>query len=306
MITEKPHQSWPFTSQEARERYLAHYDAMQKVWPIHSENRTVHTDQGETFLRISGPAGAPPLVLIPGGQSTSLVWRRLIEPLSTRFRTYALDSMYDVGRSIPAQPIKDVAQVMAWLDGVLDALALTDGIHIMGVSFGAYVAAEYALHAPQRLRKIVWVSPVMVAAPISQEFVNRLRPCAEPGREPLEAFCRWAMPSLAASHKQAFDDRVDEILLSRECYVPTMPPVQRPVLSDDELSSMGIPALYILGEQDGATENPRAVLEHLRVVAPRIETMLIPGAGHDAIVAEPKLIADRILAFLGAASNQKW
>jgi pimeloyl-ACP methyl ester carboxylesterase len=305
MPAEKPHELWPFTSQEARERYLAHYDALEKLWPVDSEKRTVRTDHGETFVRISGPIDAPPVVLLPGGQSTSLVWRRLIEPLSARFRTYALDSIYDVGRSLPARPMADVAELTGWLDAVLDALGLTDGVHMMGISYGAYVVAEYALHAPQRLRRIVWISPVMVAAPISQEFVNRIRQCAEPGREPIEAFCRWVMPSLAASDRRAFDDRVDEILLSRECYSPRMPPVRRPALSDDELRSIDVPALYILGAQDGATENPREVLARLGVVAPQIETMLIPGAGHDAVVAQPRLIAERVLQFLGESQTSR-
>jgi len=72
-----------------------------------------------------------------------------------------------------------------------------------------------------------------------------------------------------------------------------------PVLSDEELSRIGVPSLYILGEHDGATESPWKDLARLGVVAPRIETMLVTGAGHDAIVAQPKLIADRVLEFLG-------
>ena len=79
-----------------------------------------------------------------------------------------------------------------------------------------------------------------------------------------------------------------------------IPPVRGPVLSDNELSSIDVPALYILGEHDGATENPHEVLARIGVVAPRIETMLVPGAGHDAVVAQPELIADRVLQFLGA------
>jgi pimeloyl-ACP methyl ester carboxylesterase len=159
-MSEKPlHELGPFISQQARDRYLDHYEAREKSWPVESENRTVTTDHGTTFLRVSGPAGAPPLVLLPGGQSTSLVWRRVIEPLSARFRTFALDSIFDQGRSVPSRPMRDVADLTAWLDGVLDALGLTDGINMAGISYGAYATAEYALHAPQRLRRIVWLSP---------------------------------------------------------------------------------------------------------------------------------------------------
>lgn len=289
----------PFTSQQAREHYLAHYEALEKAWPVESENRTVTTEHGTTFVRVSGPAGAPPLVLLPGGQSTSLVWRWLIEPLSARFRTYALDSIYDIGHSIRARPIQDVAALTAWLDAVLDALGLTDGVHMAGISFGAYATAEYALHAPQRLRKIVWVSPVMIAAPLSQEFVERLRPCAGGDREPLEAFCRWAMPSVAALGGRNFDNRVDEILLARECYGTMMPPVRGLVLPEEELARLAVPALYILGEHDGATEDPLKVLAHVATLKPRIETMLVPEAGHDAVVAQPRLIAERMIEFLG-------
>jgi pimeloyl-ACP methyl ester carboxylesterase len=299
-MSEEPlHEFRPFTSQQARDRYLAHYDAMEKYWPIESEKRTVTTAHGTTFLRVSGPAGAPPLVLLPGGQSTSRVWRRVIEPLSARFRTYALDSIYDEGRSVPARPVREVADLTAWLDDVLDALGLTDGVNMAGISYGAYATAEYALHAPRRLRKIVLLSPVMVAAPLSQEFVERLRLCAGAGREPLEAFCRWVMPSVAALGGRELDDRVDEILLTRECYGTMRPPVRCPVWSDEELAGLGVPALYILGERDGATDDPRKVLAHVAAVAPGIETMLVPEAGHDAVVAQPELIADRMLEFLG-------
>jgi pimeloyl-ACP methyl ester carboxylesterase len=289
----------PFTSQQARDRYLAHYETLEKSWPVESENRTVTTEHGTTFMRVSGPADAPPLVLLPGGQSTSLVWRWVIEPLSAQFRTYALDSIYDMGHSVRARPIRDVADLRGWLDAVLDALGLTDGVHMAGISYGAYATAEYALHAPQRLRKIVWVSPVMVAAPLSREFLERLRPCAAPGREPVEEFCRWVMPSVAASGGRGLDNRVDEILLGRECYGMMIPPVRGPVLPEEELASLAVPALYILGGRDGATDDPRKVLARVATMKPRIETMLIPEAGHDAIVAEPRLIAERILEFLG-------
>jgi pimeloyl-ACP methyl ester carboxylesterase len=288
----------PFTSQQARDRYLAHYAAREASWPVESETRTVVTEHGTTFLRVSGPVGAPPLVLLPGGQSTSLIWRWVIAPLSERFRTYALDAIYDQGRSVPARPMRGVADLTAWLDGVLDALGLTGGVYMAGMSYGAYATAEYALHAPRRLRKIVWIAPVMVAAPISQEFIERLRSCAGAGREPLEAFCRWVMPSLAALGGHAIDGRVDEILLVRECYGMMMPPVRGLVVPEEELARLGVPALYILGERDGATDNPREALAHLAAVAPGIETMLISGAGHDVVVAQPQLVADRMLAFL--------
>ena len=54
----------PFRSAPAKAQYLKLYDMRAKKWPVESETRFVHTAYGQTFIRMSGPAGAPPLVLL--------------------------------------------------------------------------------------------------------------------------------------------------------------------------------------------------------------------------------------------------
>jgi hypothetical protein len=61
---------YPYKSAEAKERHLAFYDAMAA---IESESRIVPTSLDRTFVRISGPRGAPPLVLLPGMSAHSLL-----------------------------------------------------------------------------------------------------------------------------------------------------------------------------------------------------------------------------------------
>ena len=170
----------PFRSAEARERYLAFYDEHAKSWPVASEARTVHTDDGDTFMLISGPVDAPPLVLLPAGRTNSLCWTPVIEALSESFRTYAVDAIYDDGRSMSSRPIKTTADATGWLDRLFDALELADGVNLMGVSFGGWLAAEYLLHAPERLAKVVWLSPAGVVLPMSGEFLARSMMCLVP------------------------------------------------------------------------------------------------------------------------------
>jgi pimeloyl-ACP methyl ester carboxylesterase len=165
----------PFASAQARQRYLAHYDAREKSWPIRFETAMVPTDYGTTFVRMSGSPHAPPLILLPGANSTSLSWRTLIEPLSARFRTYALDAVYDAGRSIPSRPMKDIDDLIAWLGDVLDTLGLSAKIDLVGMSYGAYAITEYALHEPGRVRKIVWLSPAMIVAPVCRTGARTAR-----------------------------------------------------------------------------------------------------------------------------------
>jgi pimeloyl-ACP methyl ester carboxylesterase len=238
------------------------------------------------------------MVLLPGGQSSSLIWRRLIGPLSTCFRTYALDAIYDEGRSVPTRPVRTVDDLRLWLDEVLDGLGLDSEITMAGQSYGCYASAEYALHAPQRLSKLVWIAPVMIGAPISKEFVDRLMLVADGKRDSLEEYCRWIMPSIAANYPKEFSRRIDEILLVRECYGRMFPPVRAAVMSDDDLQRIAIPTLYILGDQDGATGDKYKTIERIKSLMPHVETMLVRGAGHDIVAAETELLTERLFVFL--------
>jgi len=62
----------PFKSAQAKDEYLTFYDQQAKAWPVASETKLVDTFLGQTFVRISGPRSAPPLVLLPGSVLNSM------------------------------------------------------------------------------------------------------------------------------------------------------------------------------------------------------------------------------------------
>jgi hypothetical protein len=72
----------PFRSEQAREEFLSFYLQKSKRWPIPSETRLIDTASGATFVRISGKASDPPLVLLPGARGSSLMWIPNIAALS--------------------------------------------------------------------------------------------------------------------------------------------------------------------------------------------------------------------------------
>jgi hypothetical protein len=85
----------PFRSATAKEQYLELYDRRAEKWPVVSKTRIVDTSYGKTFVRICGPSGAPPLVLLHGVGGNSLQWMPNIVALSENYRTYAVDNIYD-------------------------------------------------------------------------------------------------------------------------------------------------------------------------------------------------------------------
>ena len=297
------HAYHPFRSTRARNRYLYHYDAHAGSWPVLSETRTVATENERTFVRISGPADGPPLVLLPGEWDTSLMWMPVIEALSEDFRTYAVDNPYDFGRSMGTRPgasTADYIDYMKWLDELLDALGLPDGVNLMGCSFGAWLAADYVMQAPHRLARAVWLSPPFVVLPPPPPYVGAqlsLGAFLVPSRPTVGKFMRWLTPQ--AVHAPWFDGHVDDIVVGLRSFYARLSLTEPRMLTDTELHDITVPVLYVVGEHEQMC-SAQAAVSRLNAVAPQIETGIIPGAGHELPLGQPEAFSQRVLEFLGA------
>lgn len=292
---------YPFKSAAAREKYLSFYEAHAVAWPVASEARMVETEDGRTFVRISGPTDAPPLVLLPAGRTPSTCWMPLVESLAASHRTYAVDAIYDDGLSVSSRPIKTTQDAVMWLDRLFDALGLGSDIALMGISFGGWLAAEYLLHAPHRLKRVAWVSPAGVVAPMSGEFIARSMLCLIPSERTFRWVTRWIMADAAASEPEFFENAVEEMALSEKCFKFRMWPGGGPrKFSDEELAAIDVPVLYLVGENERICD-PDIALARLASVAPQIDTALIRGAGHDAVWVQTDAVRARLLDFVGGS-----
>ena len=108
----------PFRSEKDRDNYLGLYDERARNWPVPSETRMVETSYGSTHIRISGPESAPNLVLLHGAGGNSLHWIPNIEDFSQKHRVFAIDNIYDNGRSIYIKAIEGPEDYVSWLDEV--------------------------------------------------------------------------------------------------------------------------------------------------------------------------------------------
>lgn len=304
MSSTKQHDHHPFRSAKARDRYLSHYDGWAAEWSVPSEVRMVTTDHGDTLVRISGPADAPPLVLLPAAKLHSLLWMDDVPLFSRRYRTYAIDAIYDNGRSISARPITTIEAATGWLDGVLDALGLAQGVNLMGASLGAWLAAEYVLHAPDRLAKAVWAAPPAVVMPPSNAWIGRAMLSILPARATLGGLMDFTCPVASRSDgrtRAMYDVAVENIILGGKCFKSRPFPGAPRVLTDAELGGIETPVLYIEGEHEVIC-SPTEAVSRLNAVAPRIETAIIEGADHTLSWTRFDAVNGRVLHFLDAAT----
>ena len=287
---------YPYRSAAAKSQYLAMYERLAAEWPGGSENRVFATSWGETFVRVDGPADGQPLVLLPGITASSLIWLQNIPGLAAECRTYTVDRPGDVGRSTCVRPFQKPPDLVAWLDELLTAMALTSRVNLCGLSYGGWISALYALRHPARLRRLVLVAPGATVQRTNPEFPLRGLLMLTRSRSLIRWVLEWFMADLARQNPARIDLSIERILTTLRCLTPRRP-VGPTVFTDAELASLAPPTLFLAGEHEKIYSAPKAV-ERLHRVAPQIRTELLRDAGHDLTLAQPEAVNRIMLDFL--------
>jgi pimeloyl-ACP methyl ester carboxylesterase len=285
----------PFRSADAKEQCLALFDKFEKTyWPIESESHYIETSFGKTFIRISGPENAPPLVLLHGKSGNSLNWSGNIEEYSKGFRTYAVDTIDDFGLSIYSIPPKSGYDYAKWLDEVFTGLGLENNINLMGISYGGWLVGQYAINFQNRLSKIVLVAPAGTILPLRPQYYMRSTLMILPFRFFKDSFFSWLDPTL--KNASDFKEGIDLIETSMKCYKLKYSIVNPTALNDEKLKSIKCSALFLFGENE-MIYSLNKVMDRLERIAPPIRKEIIPNVGHVTIL-QSRLANEKIIEFL--------
>ena len=170
---------------------------------------------------------------------------------------------------------------------------------MVGLSYGGWITTQYALRLPERLNKIVLLAPACTVLPLSYKWVFRAMLCVVPHRYFTKSFIYWLLDDLAKTSKEgrvSIEEYVDESYLALRSF-KTKRMVNPTVLTDEELRSINVPTLYLVGENEKIYSVPKAI-ERLNEIAPQIKTEVIPSAGHDLTIVQAEIVNGKILDFL--------
>jgi pimeloyl-ACP methyl ester carboxylesterase len=291
-----------FRTPEGEAAYLAAYDAAMKLWPVPYEEMDIPSRFGMTHVVVSGPEDAPPLVFLHGYMATLMMWSLNIVDFSKNYRLYAIDVMGQPSKSIPDEPIRNAADFVAWLTATLDALHL-DRVSLVGMSFGAWLTLNYAVAAPERLHKIVLLSPAASLLPIVKQFSLRgMLMLLFPTRLTVNSFMRWLTfkENLGdPDTRRMFDSIVNLMYLGlKHIRLPqeTLRIVPN-VLSDEELRAMRVPTLVLIGDHEVIYDSAMALARARRLI-PYFEGDLVRRSSHDMAFSQHRIVDARILDFL--------
>ena len=286
-----------FKTSRGQAQYFEAYDVALDLWPVKHESRFVTTPYGQTHVISCGPEDAFPLVLLHAGQASSTMWFPNIADLSNKFQVLALDTLGEPGKSVPARHNATRRDCADWLEGVMDALGIPRA-HVMGLSRGGWLALNLALVAPQRLERIVSLSPVAVFIALTSFFsavaqaVMRL-PTRFVSKVALNS---WVVRGFVVN--PVFAEQFMTGLQNWNWTVNTSgySGVMPCTFSDEELRQIRQQVLLLIGDQDRL--NPPKALEWARQTIQHLEAEIIPRAGHFLNMEQPESVNARIFQFL--------
>ena len=227
------------------------------------------------------------------------MWAPNVRELSAECRTFAVDQIGEIGKSICTRPIRSFEDLLIWMDELFDGLGLGVGINLAGLSYGGALAAQYAVHFPQRLNKLVLLAPGNTILRIKAWTLLRLLMAAAARRTCLPPLVRWMFADMVRKDPEWAGE-------TTEMLSTTMGSGQRrnlpfpPVLTDREWGSLKVPVLFLVGEHEVIYSAKKAV-SRLKRVAPWATAAILPGAGHDLTFVQAAEVDRRILDFLKSA-----
>jgi pimeloyl-ACP methyl ester carboxylesterase len=289
-----------FKTEEAEGRYMAAYDMVLRKWPVDYEDVYVPTSLGLTHVIASGPRDAPPLILLHAALATAVVWRPNVEALSQHFRVYAVDIVGQGGKTVASRKIKTRRDFADWMNEVFDGLGV-ESASIVGNSYGGFLALNQASLAPERVDRVVLISPAggfVSVVPLFRSMIFRtlegqvLRFFGAPRPRP--------DITLILGGKGHFNpDDEDWLALGGQLMGGSLRVnmIMPAVISEAEFRTIRTPTLLLIAEHEILYE-PHATLRRAMERMPGLEGDIVADAHHLAAMAQPDAVNARIIAFL--------
>lgn len=264
-----------FKSEEAKALLTQWFDKFRARIGAPTESRVVQTKFGPTHVLVAGPENGPPLVLLHGAMASSAHALVELAPLLNSFRVYAVDVLGQSVKSADARPSVSNDEYGQWLVEVLDGLALPTA-HVVGISWGGFVAIRLAALAPTRITRLVLLVPAgMVGGSAWKGFVKMGLPMTLFRLSPSEARLRDFVKNLLTTVDDDWMPYLGDAFRSFNLNMK-IPALARP----EELKGFTAPTLVLAAEHDVSFPGQKVLDRAAQLFPALAETELIADSLH--------------------------
>ena len=244
-----------------------------------------------------------PLLFLNGVMMTAQSWVLQTSLFRQRYQCVLHDFRGQLLSEKPEEPwtLEDHVEDLRALHDHLEI----DSCHMIGTSYGGEIGLIFAYTHPQRVRSLSVISSVSEVDPNLDRAVGVW---AETALDAPDDLYRVSVPS---NFSQSFVDANRQVIEQGEARIRGCPPeffsglvrlidAFRKLNVTTELQRIECPTLVLVGEKD--TLKPPRYSRLLAKEIPNSEYLIIPGAGHAAIIERPNEVNTAVLGFLSKHS----
>jgi pimeloyl-ACP methyl ester carboxylesterase len=259
---------------------------------------------GVTHYELDGPEDGPVVVLVNGFSIPMFTWERNVPALTEAgFRVLTFD-LYGRGYSDRPDGPYNLDLFVRQIDELLTALKIDRPVDMVGLSMGGYITAGFANRYPDRVRRVVMISPLVEAVASD----TRLKIVTLPWLGEY-LFTIYIGPYAIVDSKDEYQAYVPgSDWRARELDAMQYAGIRNALLSTlrdmtgdpfteyQELGNRGGPVELLWGDKDQTIpiENAQKVL----AAVPQAVFHPIPGARHESCYEEPEVVNPLIIGFL--------
>jgi pimeloyl-ACP methyl ester carboxylesterase len=264
-----------YASPEVKAQFMEIYDQKMAEWPVPYEDVYLDTEYGVIHVIVSGPELAPPMLLLHASGVSSWSWKFNIEELSKHYRTYAIDTLGDVGKSeyTDFDNILKTGEDQADLYAeIADKLGINKSV-VVGASDGGAIGSHYALKYPERVEKLALMGPMGYAG-ATQSIIRIMFAQSFPLKPIQQSTFKWAF----SDNDILVQEFGDWFTLTLTGYTGGTIRVAPKMLSAEQRQSLQVPVMFIFGTRDNLVGDPQAAMELVQDI-PDVRVEIV-DAGH--------------------------
>lgn len=272
--------------------YFEAYDETLKLWNVSFEELYIPTTNGIAHVIVSGPKNGEPFVLLHGMNASSTMWYPNIEALTKNHRVFAIDFILEPGKSYLYNDIESVEKINDWYNEVLFILEIDD-FHIIGASRGGWLAVNFALSNPKRIKSLILLSPAQTFSwikPSTDLLKNIVALFSSKDKQIAQS-----LKSLSTNVAKINDAYLKQYKLATEKDSVNKFMVNMTPFSNNELKSLQMPVLVLIGDDDMINDKKTVVIANM---LPKGKGEVIQNAGHFLSIDQAETVNKKIVDFL--------
>ena len=242
-----------YKTEDNKIKIMTMYEGKLSQWPVANEIMEIRTKYGSTNIVASGSDTAPPVILIHAMGVTSTMWVSNIEALSMAYRVYAID--------------------------------------VIGASMGGWIALNYAINSPDKVKRLVLLGPMGLKANTFKVVSKLTKILINPSQKNKAELTRWVL-----GDDTEVNDALGEYMNTAMNCEGRLGVPRR--IGKSELKRIEASTLLILGGADNPIGNPIKNKKYAEGSISALSVEILPNTGHLMNVESPEEINNIILEFL--------